>query len=425
MSDNIFDDIINRKTLFVNKDLLRDNHTPSKLPHRTKEIKALSMNLVEALNGNIPSNMTLYGVTGAGKTAVASYVCDQLETKGSRIGRNVNTIMVNCRQIDTQYRVLAHIGNSLSESYEIDEIPFTGWPVDRVFSELVKRMDAKGGVFIIVLDEIDHLVKKAGDDLLYNLTNLNQSLKNSRSCVIGISNDLKFTDFLDPRVRSRLGQLDVIFNPYDASQLQDILRQRSATSIKEGVLERWRHCQLCAALAAQEHGDARCALELLRVSTEKADARMVEATQSWTTSRTHGSITKSKRDQMTPVISSLAQTAKIGSVRFSTNLNEKIRSSKNIETGEVQDVYATSMPLSVGQNALTQTPSYRMLISNLDMLGLITARAISQVADMGRTKEINSCIPSKCRPSMKIMGEAESGDGRKYSTRPYRHQTRL
>ncbi len=72
MSDNIFDDIINRKTLFVNKDLLRDNHTPNELPHRTKEIKALSMHLVEALNGTIPSNMTLYGVTGAGKTAVAS-----------------------------------------------------------------------------------------------------------------------------------------------------------------------------------------------------------------------------------------------------------------------------------------------------------------------------------------------------------------
>ena len=83
-----------------------------------------------------------------------------------------------------------------------DEIPFTGWPTDRVFSELVKRMNSKGGVYVLVLDEIDHLVKKAGDDLLYNLTNLNAELNNARACVIGISNDLKFTDFLDPRVRS-------------------------------------------------------------------------------------------------------------------------------------------------------------------------------------------------------------------------------
>ena len=88
-------------------------------------------------------------------------------------------------------------------------------------------MDRRGGVFVIVLDEIDHLVRKAGDDLLYNLTNMNSSLKSARACVIGISNDLKFTDFLDPRVRSRLGQLDVLFRPYDAEQLQDILRQRA------------------------------------------------------------------------------------------------------------------------------------------------------------------------------------------------------
>ena len=152
------------------------------------------------------------------------------------MNRPVQTIMVNCRQIDTQYRVLSHIGNSLLESHEIDEIPFTGWPTDRVFGELIKRMDSRKGVFVIVLDEIDHLVRKAGDDLLYNLTSLNASLNVARACVIGISNDLKFTDFLDPRVRSRLGQLDVIFNPYDAEQLQDILRQTSSLSLNDDVL---------------------------------------------------------------------------------------------------------------------------------------------------------------------------------------------
>jgi cell division control protein 6 len=413
MSDNIFDDILNRKTLFLNKDLLRDNHTPDELPHRTKEIKSLSLNLVEALNGNIPSNMTLYGVTGAGKTAVASYVCTQLEVKGSRIGRNVNSIMVNCRQIDTQYRVLAHIGNSLYESYEIDEIPFTGWPVDRVFSELVKRMDAKGGVFIIVLDEIDHLVRKAGDDLLYNLTNLNQSLKNARSCVIGISNDLKFTEFLDPRVRSRLGQLDVIFNPYDASQLQDILRQRAATSIKEGVLKDGV-IQLCSALAAQEHGDARCALELLRVSTEKADEEGKN-----TVMLKHVRIAQSQieADQITPVISSLPKQQKL--VLSAILINEKY-GLKNIETGQVQDIYAQVCAF-VGQNALTQR-RVRMLISNLDMLGLITARLISR-GRLGRTKEINSCIPSNVDP-MAIMGEAEP-EMLGVLDKKYRHQTRL
>ncbi len=170
MTENIFDGYLSRNTLFSNKESLRHNYNPDNLPHRKNEIEILSFNLVEALKGHIPSNMTLYGVTGAGKTAVTNYVCNQLEEKGKQLDRPVQSIIVNCRQIDTQYRVLSHIGNSLLEDYEIDEIPFTGWPTDRVFGELVKRMDSREGVFVIVLDEIDHLVKKAGDDLLYNLS---------------------------------------------------------------------------------------------------------------------------------------------------------------------------------------------------------------------------------------------------------------
>ena len=170
MDSNIFDKFISQQTLFTNKENLRHNHRPTQLPHRTDEIEKISYNLWEALKGHIPSNMTLYGVTGAGKTAVTDYVCHHLKAKGKAMDRKVEAIMVNCRQIDTQYRVLSHIGNSLLEEFEQDEIPFTGWPTDRVFNELIRRMDRRGGVFVIVLDEIDHLVRKAGDDLLYNLS---------------------------------------------------------------------------------------------------------------------------------------------------------------------------------------------------------------------------------------------------------------
>ncbi|MEC7098190.1 MAG: AAA family ATPase, partial [Candidatus Thermoplasmatota archaeon] len=179
MSGNIFDKALGRATLFRNKEHLRHSHQPTTLPHRDREIEQLTFNLVEALNGQIPSNMILYGVTGAGKTAVTSFVCNQLVEKGRQIDRDVFAITVNCRQIDTQYRVLTHLGNSMLEAHEVDEIPFTGWPTDRVLGELVRRMEKRAGVYILVLDEIDHLVRKAGDDLLYNLTNLNSSLKSA------------------------------------------------------------------------------------------------------------------------------------------------------------------------------------------------------------------------------------------------------
>ena len=401
MSRNIFDDFLSRQTLFLNKEKLRHDHLPENLPHREKEIEAIAFNLVEALNGQIPSNMTLYGVTGAGKTAVTKFVCNQLEEKGAEKNRPVRSIMVNCRQIDTQYRVLSHLGNSLREEHEIDEIPFTGWPTDRVFGELVRRMDEKGGVYILVLDEIDHLVRKAGDDLLYNLTSLNASLKSARTCVIGISNDLKFTDFLDPRVRSRLGQL------------QDILRQRSEGSLKEEILDEGV-IALCAALAAQEHGDARCALDLLRVSTERA-----EQSGDSTVTQRHVRMAQHQieRDQMIPVISSLPSQQKL--VLASVLLNEK-NGLRNIQTGEVYDVYQQACRY-IGHNALTQR-RVSGLISNLDMLGLVTARTISK-GRYGRSKQINSCIPNNVDAEA-IMVESES-EMEEVFLRPYRHQSRL
>ena len=122
MENNIFDKFVSQKTLFKNKEHLRHNYRPSQLPHRSEEIEKISYNLWEALKGHIPSNMTLYGVTGAGKTAVTDYVCHHLRAKGQTMGRQVESIMVNCRQIDTQYRVLSHIGNSLLEDLSLIHI---------------------------------------------------------------------------------------------------------------------------------------------------------------------------------------------------------------------------------------------------------------------------------------------------------------
>ncbi|MDP6863862.1 MAG: orc1/cdc6 family replication initiation protein [Candidatus Poseidoniaceae archaeon] len=413
MSSNIFDGILTQRTLFIQKETLRHTHTPERLPHRDAEVETLSFNLVEALKGHIPSNMILYGVTGAGKTAVTRYVCDQLLRKGEQIGRVVHPVLVNCRQIDTQYRVLSHLGNTLLEAHEEADIPFTGWPTDRVFSELVKRMDERGGVYVIVLDEIDHLVKKAGDDLLYNLTNLNAELKNARACVIGISNDLKFTDFLDPRVRSRLGQEDIIFNPYNAEQLQDILRGRAQNAITpdaigDGVIE------LCAALAAQENGDARCALDLLRVSTEKAEQEGVSIVE-----QQHVRIAQAQieSDQVTPVIRTLPTQQKMVLVSVLINENNGLR---NIQTGEVYHIYKQACNL-VGQQFLTAR-RISGIINNLDMLGLITAKVISR-GRHGRSKEINSCIPNNIDP-IDVMAKAEPVFSEIFANR-FRHQSRL
>ena len=106
MDGNIFEKILGQDSLFLDRKAFDHAFEPSTLPHRENEIEALVRNLVDALNGHIPSNMLLYGVPGSGKTVVTRFVLGQLLEKGRELGESVRTYEINCRHVDTRYRVV-------------------------------------------------------------------------------------------------------------------------------------------------------------------------------------------------------------------------------------------------------------------------------------------------------------------------------
>ena len=395
MDGNIFEKILGQDSLFIDRKAFDHAFEPSSLPHRDHEVEALVRNLVDALNGHIPSNMLLYGVPGSGKTVVTRFVLGQLLDKGVEMGQPVQTYEINCRNVDTKYRVVQTIASQLARRGDTP-IPFTGWPTDRVLETLIYRMDRAAGVHIIVLDEIDNLVSRAGDDLLYNLTSLNTVLGNARCCIIGISNDLHFTQQLDPRVSSRLSQEDLVFHPYGALEIQDILNERVETGLRENVLE-GGVLELCAALAAQEHGDARRALDLLRISVQKAEQRAQARVDP-----KHVRLAQSQLeyDQVTPVLKSLPLHQKV--VLFAIILNEE-NGLRNISTGEVYRTYADAC-VKIGVEPLTPR-RISSLLNELDTLGLIMARNVSKGRG-GRSKQVNSAIP-KAIDAIGTMSESE------------------
>ena len=404
MDGNIFEKILGQDSLFIDRRAFDHAFEPSSLPHRDHEVEALVRNMVDALNGHIPSNMLLYGVPGSGKTVVTRFVLGQLLDKGVEMGQPVQTYEINCRNVDTKYRVVQTIASQLARRGDTP-IPFTGWPTDRVLETLIYRMDRAAGVHIIVLDEIDNLVSRAGDDLLYNLTSLNTVLGNARCCIIGISNDLHFTQQLDPRVSSRLSQEDLVFHPYGALEIQDILNERVETGLREDVLE-GGVLELCAALAAQEHGDARRALDLLRISVQKAEQRAQARVDP-----KHVRLAQSQLeyDQVTPVLKSLPLHQKV--VLFAIILNEE-NGMRNISTGEVYRTYADAC-MKIGVEPLTPR-RISSLLNELDTLGLIMARNVSKGRG-GRSKQVNSAIPKAIDAigtmsgSEPLIGEAALG----------------
>ena len=175
---------------------------------------------------------------------------------------------LNCKLkkvADTEYRILAELIKQLG-----GKVPATGLPTQAVYNKFLEIIDKKKQLVILVLDEIDQTTKKISDNFLYNLTRLNSELNNTQIIIVGISNDLRFLDGLDPRVRSSLGEEELVFPPYNAIQLQEILKERAEGSFKSGVVSEGVIAK-CAAFAAREHGDARRALELMWYAGKHAD----------------------------------------------------------------------------------------------------------------------------------------------------------
>ena len=374
---------------------MRPTYTPEILPHREKEITDLASILVPALRSETPSNVFIYGKTGTGKTAVTKFVGKELLKKGNETDRKVNFIYVNCEVVDTQYRLLQNLANHFIDDWS-ERIPFTGWPTDEVFAKLKMMIEKQGGVTIIILDEVDKL---KGDEALYNLSRVNADLKGAKVSIIGLSNNLKFTEFLDPRVKSSLGEENMIFPPYDAGELQDILNQRIKIALKpESIAE--EVVPLCSALAAQEHGDARRALDLLRMSAELA-----ERSKSPKITKKHVKLAQSKIeiDRIIEVARTLPTQSKLIllAVLLQERYNKKTGTSGAITTGEVYEVYK-DLCKKTRTDVLTQR-RIADLISELDMLGIITARVISK-GRYGRTRDIKT---SSLDDIMKILKEDE------------------
>jgi len=430
-SQGLFDDLLSGQPIFENKEVLRPSYTPRKLPHREEQINNMATILVTALRGDTPSNILIYGKTGTGKTASAKFVSDELEATSQKYEVPCEVEYINCEVTDTQYRVLAQLANKFIEENEaviteeleelrslrdrartdpdaladtefasvpdveeeieaveeerdsFEEVPMTGWPTDRVYSSFFDAVDYRERVVVIMLDEIDKLVEKSGDDTLYNLSRMNSELKNSKVSIMGISNDLKFTDFLDPRVKSSLGEEEIVFPPYDANQLRDILQHRAEDAFKLDALTD-DVIPLCAAFAAQEHGDARRALDLLRTAGELAERSQAEIVAEKHVRQAQDKI---ELDRVVEVVRTLPTQSKI--VLFSIILLEK-NGVQNINTGEVFNIYKRLCE-EIDADVLTQR-RVTDLISELDMLGIVNAVVVSK-GRYGRTKEMSLSVP--------------------------------
>ncbi len=388
---NIFTKFLENKPIFVNREALTISFTPESVPHREKQINDLSRILAPALKGGKPSNVFIYGKTGTGKTLVSRLVGTELERTSRGLGASpTKAVYVNCKMkkaADTEYRLLAGLSKEFGKN-----VPFTGLPTDQVYQIFFNTLDSTKQNLLLIIDEIDSLIEKTGDEILYNLTRINQELSNSRVSLIGITNNLGFIEMLDPRIKSALGEEELIFPPYNALQLQDILKSRASLAFVSGTLENGV-IEKCAALAAQEHGDARRALDLLRVAAEIAERNAEE-----TVRLAHVDVAQGKIDLDRVIETVKAQPRQSQAVLYS--IMQLADKNSNVQTGGVFEVYHNIC----AQHALKPLTQRRIsdLIAELDLFGIITTKIISR-GRYGRTRIITINLSDTVRKRLKNL----------------------
>ncbi len=381
---NIFTQYAQKRNVIVkNKKILQSTYIPEYLPHRTDKIEEIVEIIAPALNKDKPSNILIFGKTGTGKTAVMNFVGRELK-KADENTHNCDFIYVNCEVVDTTYGMIYNIANQIIID-PAKRIPFTGWGLDKILAELTAYIEREDKIYIVVLDEIDRAFSKNGDDIFYYLTTINEVLQNSKVTIIGITNNATFTDLLGQRVKSRLGEEKIVFPPYTVEQLQDILYERAKDAFDAGTIDD-DVIPYCAALSAQEMGDARRALDLLRLAADFAERN---GDKRITGAHVRYAKNKVELDAVTEVVKTLTIQSKLVLMSIIRNTEMNMTT---MTTGEVYSTYKFICEI-IGQSVLTQR-RIAGLISELDMLGIIHAR-VKSFGSSGRTKEIELSVPKE------------------------------
>src|SRR3989338_6111493 len=164
---SFFSDYMQKAPLFLNKDVFQGNYFPESINHRAEQLKQMAQVLAPLLRGHRPSNLFIYGKTGTGKTLCIKHLQQELARTSGQNNIPLTLLYLNCklkRVADTEYRLIAQLSRDLGR-----DIPSTGLPTDEVYRIFYQAVASQGTPTLLVLDEVDQLIKKTGDGVLYNL----------------------------------------------------------------------------------------------------------------------------------------------------------------------------------------------------------------------------------------------------------------
>ncbi|MFQ3275500.1 MAG: orc1/cdc6 family replication initiation protein [Candidatus Nanohaloarchaea archaeon] len=236
-------------TIIEDARVLKADYLPNRMVHRDPQIREIKRNLEPMLEGKNPRNMLLYGPPGTGKTTMANYVVDEMQKYSSEVVSG----SVNCWKYPSRFKVYYNILQDLG----VNLIHRTGTPTD----ELVDKFQSKARKrpTIVILDEVDQIEEER---ILYDFARMEDV------ALIMLANKETALYDVDERIRSSLeGSKDIHFPKYSKDELVDILEDRREWGLRNEAIDN----NGLRRIAVRARGDARIAINSLRIAAEEAE----------------------------------------------------------------------------------------------------------------------------------------------------------
>ncbi|MCJ1471843.1 AAA ATPase [Lambiella insularis] len=246
--------------------------------------------------------MYVSGPPGTGKSALIGDVCGSIKSI-----EHVRSSYINCMSVRTSadiYRKLTEDFAQKEESLDIESL------ADLKSLLLPRKKKTSDNVFVVVLDEIDHLLT-LDLEVLYTLFewSLTQS---SRLVLIGIANALDLTDRFLPRLKARNLKPQLLpFLPYTVPQIVSVISVKLKSTLSQATASSDytpfvvpAAIQFCSKKVASQTGDLRKAFDIVRRAIDLVESE---------TKQNHYEEVKSQILQMSPSKTPLGENINLSS----------------------------------------------------------------------------------------------------------------
>lgn len=252
-----------QEKIFKNRAFLDPSSGVQEIVGREKQAEELVRHLIAYKKNYVVPFLSIYGRSGSGKSTLVKFVCETFKDE-------ISYCFVNLRSVKTIFGsvnlILGELGvDGIKSSQGINVA------LEKIEQAIEKTVEKKK-LFVLVLDEFDILFldkRTKPSNFIYKLTMLEENLKkkNFLTCIVTISNNILADYDIDDKVRSRIGASEIFFEPYGKDDIIKIISRRASDSLVEGSIDD-ATLGYCAELSSLGHGDARRAIDLLRVSAE-------------------------------------------------------------------------------------------------------------------------------------------------------------